>query len=90
MTDDTGYFHVNASPKTRTTVGDAYQKYSTHAHSTSTSIKSAIISEHTAVSPMSKKEMTELLAQMESRIMQQVCDELSRIEQVIMEALSDD
>lgn len=90
MTDDSGYYHVDTSPKTRTTVGEAYQKHKSYTQPTNTSIKSAIISEHTAVSPMSKKEMTELLAQMESRIMQQVCDELSRIEQVIMEALSDD
>lgn len=65
--------------------------YTTHV--VGPTIKSAKSSNNSVSYPpptFSRAELEELLTAMEGRIMQQVCDELTRIEQVITEALKND
>lgn len=83
-TNEDGY-HVVKYPKLD------YKNHATLAYDNNVkaSIASNIVNTVAASQSITREELADLLSAMEGRIMQQVCDELTRIEQVIMEALSD-
>lgn len=98
--DDEYYYATNTEPITYTSYGDAYKKYGTSWHGQSWQQAALNISttNHTVTLPksqsitydvparsiVSKEEVESLLEQFAERILQQVCDEIDRIEALIL------